>query len=129
MTILEVIVAGVLVAGMMGICLKMLSVAAAQHHARQCRQTALGEVDNVMERLSVLGFDELTPERVGEVRLSEAAKARLEAAELSIEIAAAPEEPTEQPPSKRIAVSLRWQDRGGRMVKPVRLVAWKYRER
>jgi hypothetical protein len=34
--------------------------------------------------------------------------------------------PAGQPGTKRIAVSIRWQDRTGEFLPPVRLVAWRY---
>jgi len=122
MTILEVIVAGTLVAAMAGLCLQMLSVAVAQRRAREDRQAALHEADNLMERIAAEPFEELTKERAGQWQLSEAVKARLTSAELSVEI----DTPPDDPRAKRIAVSVGWQDRAGQTVKPVRVVAWRY---
>ena len=56
------------------------------------------------------------------IQLSEEARRSLPGGELEIDLATSPDEPD----AKRIALLLRWQDRTGEFVRPVRLVAWKY---
>jgi len=123
MTMLELLLAGVLLGVLMTVCLQMLSAAAAQRRAADDRQTAVREAANLMERLSTVSFDALTPEGVGQVQLSDVARRALPGGELEVQLSS----PPEQPGAKRIVVLLRWQDRTGRFVRPVRLVAWRYR--
>ena len=122
MTVLELLFAGALLAVLMTVCLQMLSAAAGQRRAAEDRQTAIREAANLMERLSTVAWDDLTPEAVGDVQLSDEARRALPGGELEIQLSS----PAEQPEAKRIVVLLRWQDRAGRFVRPVRLVAWRY---
>jgi len=123
MTVLELLVAGAALATLMAVCLQMLSAAAAQRRAAEDRQTAIREAANLMERLGTVPFDRLTPGGVGAVRLSGEARRGLPGGELEIQLSS----PPGQPDAKRIVVLLRWQDRTGRFLRPVRLVAWRYR--
>jgi len=122
MTILELLVAGAALATLMAVCLQMLSAAAAQRRATEDRQAAIREAANLMERLGTVPFDRLTPEGVGTVQLSGEARRALPDAELQIQLSS----PPGQPEAKRIVVLLRWRDRTGRFLRPVRLVAWRY---
>jgi type II secretory pathway pseudopilin PulG len=123
MTMLELLFAGALLAALATVCLQMLSAAAAQRRAADDRQRAILEAANLMERLSTVSFEKLTPEGVGQVQLSEEARRALPGGELEIQLTSAPEEPE----AKRIILLLRWQDHTGQFVRPVWLVAWRYR--
>lgn len=123
MTVVELLFAGALLATLMAVCLEMLSAAAAQRRATEDRQTAIREAANLMERLGTVPFDRLTPEGVGAVQLSGEARRALPDGELQIQLSS----PSGEPDAKRIVVLLRWQDRTGRFLRPVRLVAWRYR--
>ena len=123
MTMLELLFAGVLLGVLMTVCLQMLSAAAAQRRATDDRQTAIREAANLMERLSTVSFDKLTPEGLGDLKLSDEARRALPGGELQVQLSS----PPEQPGAKRIVVLLRWQDHTGQFVRPVRLVAWRYR--
>jgi hypothetical protein len=120
-TILETIVAGVLLAATMSVCLQLLGAHAAQQQAIQRRQAAVREAANVMERAAAVPFRELTPQRLAEIQLSPEASATLPDGELTIELAVVPEDPG----ARRITVSIRWQDRNGEWLKPVQLTAWR----
>jgi len=120
--LLEVIVAGVLVAAVMSICLRMLHATAAAHRAAERRQTAVWEAANVMERLGALSWDELTEQRAAEMQLSQEVRRQLPGGELQIELADTPAEPQ----ARLVVVLVRWQDRSGRFVRPVQLAAFRY---
>ncbi len=122
-TLLEVTVAAAMLMGMMAVCLQMFGAVAAQNRAAEIRQTAVREAANAMERLRAVSWDELTAKNLQNVRLSEEASRALPGGELRIESTV----PTDESDAKRIAVSVRWQDRTGRFMQPVRLVAWRYR--
>jgi Tfp pilus assembly protein PilV len=121
--LLEVIVSSVLLAALTMVCLKYFLVAAAQRQSTDQRLTAMREAENIMERLSVRPWSELTPETLSKQSLSPEIQRFMPDAELKIDIA---DEET-KPPAKRITVSIRWQDQNGQWTEPVRLVAWSYR--
>lgn len=123
MTLLETIVAAAMLTGMMTVCLQMLSVVAAQHRATETRQLAIREAANVMERLSAMPWDELTTETLEAEKLSESASRRLTGAELTIDVT----ESSDPLDEKRIALSIRWKDRAGQFIRPVKLTAWRVR--
>lgn len=81
---------------------------------------ATQELYNQLELLTVRPWSELTPELVGQARLSSPAAASLPNGELRIEMQA-----VEVPrPGKRLSAELRWQDRGQAWRPPLRLTAW-----
>ncbi len=122
MTMLEILCAGAMLGALLVVCLQLFSAAAGQRRAAQQRQAAIREAANVMERLDGLSFDRLTPEGVGRVQLCDEARQALPGAELEIQLST----PAGEPEARRITVLLRWQDRTGRPLRPVRLVAWRY---
>lgn len=122
-TILETIVAGVLLAATMSVCLQLLGAHAAQQRTAQQRQTAMREAANAMERAAAVPFRELTPQRLAEIQLSPEASTALPDGELTVELAPVPDDSA----ARRVTVSIRWQDRNGEWVKPVQLTAWRTR--
>ena len=123
MGLLETIVAAAMLTGIMTVCLQMLSVVAAQHRVTETRQMAIREAANTMERLSVMPWDELTTETLVEEKLSQSADQRMTGGELTINVT----ESADPFDAKRIALSIRWKDRAGRFVRPVKLTAWRAR--
>jgi Tfp pilus assembly protein PilE len=119
----EMIVAAVLLMALTMLCVKYFSVTATQRKALDQRQTALLEAANIMERLSVRPWDELTSEKLAEISLSPDLKSALPEGELKIDLV----DENTKPTAKRITVTIRWQDRSGQWTQPVRLVAWRYR--
>ncbi|MBU4273499.1 MAG: hypothetical protein KKA28_16690 [Planctomycetes bacterium] len=124
MTILELVVAGALLGTLLVVCLKMIGAVADWRRESDRRQLALFEAANLMERVADRPWDELTPEAVAAVRLPDNIRERLPGAELKIEVSDSP--PERKPPSKRIAVSIRWRDRAGRMLPPVSIATWRF---
>ncbi len=123
-TMLEMVVAAALLGTLLIVTLKMLGAVADWRRDADRRQLAVIEAANVMEWLSARPWDELTPEAVADVRLPESVTRQLPGAELKIEVVDSPA--GEKPPAKRIAVSIRWRDRAGRMVQPVAVTMWRY---
>ena len=122
-TILETIVAGVLLAATMTVCLQILGAHAAQQRAMRQRETAVREAANVMERTAAVHVGELTPEHLAEFQLAPEAAAALPEGELSVAVA----DVAGDVAARRITVSIRWQDRNGDWVNPVQLTAWRTR--
>jgi len=128
MTLLETVVAAAMLTGVMTVCLQMLSVVAAQHRVIETQETAIREAANLMERLSVVPWDELTTENLQDTTLSEPASRRLTGAELIIDVTDSPITESSAPiDAKRITLSIRWKDRTGQFVRPVQLTAWRTR--
>ena len=85
-------------------------------------RSANQEVANVMERVMVLPWDELTTETTARFELPDESAVGLDDPQLSITVTDA-----EGPPSsKTIEVALAWRDQADRLVDPVRLVAWRH---
>jgi len=122
-TILEVTVAGVLLVAMMTVCLEFLQAAAAQRRAIRQRQTAIQEAANVMERLSARPWEELSPQGVAGLELSQAARSLLPDGKLAVEVIS----PADEPGAKQIVVAVGWEDDSGGSAWPIRLTAWRYR--
>jgi hypothetical protein len=125
MTVLELVVAGSLLAALLVVCLQMLSATSQQRRTVDQRQLAILEVENEMERLVARPWAELTPQAVVPPQLPPAVRSRLPGAEWSIEAVPSPADPL----AKRITVSLRWQDYAGQFMKPVKIVTWRWKER
>jgi len=123
MTLLELAVAGALLGTLLVVCLQLLQASAAQRRSADQRQLALIEVGNVLERLAARPWAELTPKSVANEKPSAWLGNRLRDAELKIEVTT----PAGDPDAKRIAVSLRWQDRNGRYLPPVGIATWRWK--
>ncbi|MCC6125246.1 MAG: hypothetical protein IT426_09810 [Pirellulales bacterium] len=122
--LMETAVACVLLVALAGVCLKSFAAAAAQRLAIDQRQIALREAANLLEKLTAMPWDEI--DKAADAAFAETARKtlpkELEDGEIKVEVAAAAGEPA----AKRIAVSLRWQDKNNQWVQPVRLTAWRY---
>jgi hypothetical protein len=121
--LLEMFVSCALLGVLLVICLEMVAAMAAQRRTADQRQMAVIEVGNVMERLAARGFDDLTPRTVAAERLPAAVAEKLPGAELKVEVSNGSADPA----AKRIVVALRWKDRAGVLLPPVRLVTWKWK--
>ena len=122
-SIVEMIVASVLLAAVMAASVQMLVVSSAGRRALQRRQVALQEASNLMEHLAARPWDDLTPQAVAAVQPSQWARQALSQPSVEIEIVASPDDPA----AKRIAVTLDWQQGSGRQRPRVQLVSWRYR--
>jgi prepilin-type N-terminal cleavage/methylation domain-containing protein len=122
-TLLECMVAGVLLGATALLCLQTIAATTAARRAEGRRQTALLEASNLMERLAARPWAELTTEGAKDVTLGEEAKQTLPGAQLDVRV----DDETPEPAAKRITVSITYDGPGGEPVRPARLVAWRYR--
>ena len=122
-TLLEISAAGILLVVMLTICLQFFRATAAQRRAIQDRRTAIREADNVMERVCARPWQELTPEGVASVQLSEEVQQVLPGGQLEIEVT----QLNDEPDGKRVTVLLHWPAGSNQPDRSVRLVAWRYR--
>jgi len=122
LTLLEVTVTSLLLAVLFAVSMRMVGATAARRRAAEDRRAAMREAANVMERLAVRPWNELTPEAVADLRLSNEAANALRGATLKIDVTDQPGEPQ----GKRIVVEVHWRDSAGKSLPPRRLTAWRY---
>jgi len=121
--LVEVIVAAAIILVLMSVCLELLTAMASQRRALDGRQTAIRQAANVIERVSARPWSELTDEHLRQMQQAEQSLLGAAGARLEIQLAQMPNEPD----AKRITVLVEVEDSSGRPVRPVRLVAWRYR--
>jgi hypothetical protein len=102
---------------------QLSGVASAEQRALRQRQAAMNEAANVLERLSIRPWNELTDKGLGELPLSAAARQSVAEGRLEVHVT----QPAGDSGAKRISVQIRWPDRDGRPERTVRLTAWRYR--
>ena len=121
-TLLEVVIAGTLLAAVLIVSARMVWSMARQREAILDRQTALAEAGNVMERLFSRPWDELSDEALKELRPSDDFQQALPGGKLSIELSTLPQVPA----AKRILVKVSWIRGPQQPDRSVQLVALKY---
>jgi len=119
--IIELAVASVLLMVMMSISIELLATAVTQRRAAADQQLATQEAANLMERLAAMPFTDLQSEKVRDLPLSpEGKQLRGVKSDVTITNVDGP------PAAAQVVVSIRWEDRDGQLLAPVRLVAWRY---
>ena len=94
----------------------------ARVRTRAIGQLAVLEVENVMEHMAVLPWSVLKA-GMAAPQLSPSARNNLPGAELKVEVT----NPAAEPGAKQIVVSLRWQDRAGQFVSPIKIATWRWK--
>lgn len=122
-TLVELMVSGILLGTVMMVTVPTLGWIAKERRAAQRRQEAIAEVANLMERVTVTSWEQITPQGLGQIKLSEDSARQLPGAVLKLDVVSNPSDPN----SKQIVIDLRWKNRTGRIGAPVRLSAWVYR--
>ena len=121
---MEIMAAAALLAVAAGVGLQMVVVTASAQKKVQMRSMATHEVANLMERVMAIADDELTPESVNQIEISQEAKAALPEAKLAIRLDKTDGERLE---AVRVTIELTWQSRAGEPATPTRLLAWRFR--
>ncbi|MCA9016172.1 MAG: prepilin-type N-terminal cleavage/methylation domain-containing protein [Planctomycetaceae bacterium] len=119
-TLVEMMVSGVLLMTVTMIVVPAIYWVHRERRQTEYRQIAIVEVENMMERVVALPFNEITQAKVDKFVLPESALRQLPNADLSIEIS----EPGDLPLMKKIQIQLGWNDHHGISVVPVRLTSW-----
>jgi hypothetical protein len=99
---------------------QLIAVVAKQRREVAQSQLATQEVANVMERVIVMPWDELTTEAAAQFDISHESATTLDDPQLSISISNF----NDSLPTKQIEITLSWRDLANRRVEQVRLVAW-----
>jgi len=119
-SLLEMAVAGVLMAILLSLCLKMLSATAIERQSVEKRLLAMQEAANLIERIAALPSNELTPERLALLQQTSAAPQILPGgvAQVSLES----DQPDAQ--ARQVRVEIRWGIRPEDAEAPVSLSYW-----
>ncbi len=104
----------------MGVTVQVLGLVAAERRAVERRAWAIEEVQNVLERLSVLPADQLTPEAIAALKLGERTEQALPGGKLDVTV----HDGAGEHAATRLTVAIRWRDRSGALVAPVLLTTW-----
>lgn len=124
-TLLEVVAASIVLGALMVATLQMLAWQNVQRRVLDTRQVALAEASRILDRLTWESWDRLTPERVQLESFSAKAASSFNSAALKITLTESNEG---QLQAKRLQVEISWP-RAQAGLRPVRLVAWRYRQR
>jgi Tfp pilus assembly protein PilV len=126
-TLIETLVAGIILATAFTVAARMLIAASAQRKAMDLRQIALIEAGNVMERLAAEPWPKLDAAEFGTWKLCPQAARALPRAKLEIQIKSMPGKPAaKEPAAKRVTVIVSYGGDDNRPAREVRLVAWRY---
>jgi hypothetical protein len=121
--LLEVVIAGILLATVAATALPALSWVLRERKATHRQQDAIQEVHNQLERITALPWNEITDENLAAMRPSDDVGRQLPGAELRIAVAA----DAGQPGGKRVTVALTWAQGRERPEASVSATAWVYR--
>lgn len=116
---IELLMAAILLSTIFAIAVPVLRVALVTNRQNDRQNEALMTASNVLERLTLKPWDEITSETAADIELPEAIARQLPEAELQVQV-----EPDGD--AKRISVRLSWQGTGGKRMSPVRLSTWVY---
>jgi len=121
--LLELVISGALLGVVVSATIPTLAWIARERQFSRQRQAAQLEVGNLMERLTSLEWNELTPARGAQAELSPSLREQIPDAKLTVAVT-----DDSAAKSRRILIELRWEIVPGRPAPPVRLVSWVYEE-
>jgi hypothetical protein len=122
--LLELVICGIILGAVVSSIVPALVWLSRERQNGRQQQAALLEVGNLMERLTVLDWDELTPRRAAEFEQAHDLQSQFPAARLKVTVAVADADPK----AKQILVELQWEFAPSRPAPPVRLAAWVYQK-
>jgi hypothetical protein len=111
-----------LVAVLLTLCVQLLSITALARRDSERRAIALQQAANLIERVSVMPFDEITPDSLNDIKLPAEVDSILPGGAVTWFI----EEEPGDVPAKRVRVEIAWAGGGGRAEAPARLTYWVY---
>lgn len=126
-TIAETAVAVVILGVILGVGLQVMSAAAKAEARLHRRQLAIQEVQNQLERLELVGWDDLNDDVGKSLALSEAAQGQLREARIVVSVHESEKSET-LPEAKQIVVTLTWQEPEEDSPSRVRLTTWRFFE-
>jgi hypothetical protein len=118
-------VAMLIVAAVLVSITQVLAMAASQRRNATRRTVATREVGNLMEDVMSRPWEEVTTQRLADIPLSEACRYHMPDAQLHVEVT----DEDESEAGRRIEIRIDWPNDASQRGVPVRLVAWKYRNK
>ena len=101
---------------------QVLAMAASQRRSSMQRTMATREVGNLMEDLMSRPWEDLTPEQLADIPLSESCRRHMPEAKLQIDVT----DEDDSEAGRRIDIQLDWPNAAAQRGVPVRLVAWRF---
>lgn len=124
MTLVELCAACSLLAVAIPLTVAALGAVAQQRRGLELRQRAIETADNLLERMTSERWEDLSSDRLAEVKELAQTDSGLPDAELKIALV----EQSGPPVSKRIEVELSWRPGAARVRQQVQLSGWVFRE-
>jgi type II secretory pathway pseudopilin PulG len=121
--LLELVISGIVLGMAMSAAIPTLGWIARERQLTRQRQAAILEVGNLMERITLVDWNELTSRRASSFEISE--RLRDELVDSDLKVTVAPDDSDEG--SKHVLIELNWDVVPGRPAPPVRLAAWVHR--
>jgi len=121
--LLELLISGAVLGVVVGAAIPTLAWISRERQYSRQRQAAQLEVGNLMERLTALEWNELTPERGAQAGLSPSLREQVPDAKLTVAVT-----DDSQAGARRVFIELEWEVVPGRPAPPVRLVSWVYEQ-
>jgi hypothetical protein len=123
--LIELLVCGALLGVVLTTAIPTLRWILHQRRFIQQREAAVLEVDNLLERLTSVGWNDLTTDRAAQFQLAPTVAAQLPGSRLEIKV----DTDADDPRAKRVHVELTWETTRGQPAPPVRLTTWVYSRR
>ena len=124
-TLLEVTITMTLLGAALAMFVPLLSRVNAVRRASAARRAALQEAHNILERFSARDWGDVNQKTADTERLSREAGQSLHEPQLKLTVT----DVAGSPPGKRVAVEIRWKNREGDYVAPVRLATFLFKEK
>src|SRR5262245_51696103 len=121
-SVLEMSLALLIVTFAIGGLLQILTLAAGHRRTTEVRRLAVQVLANQAEQISLLAWDQLTPEKLAERKASDALLEAAPSARLKVTVA----EETGPPVAKHVHLEVSWNSPDGDAVEPVRLTIWRH---
>jgi hypothetical protein len=99
------------------------------HQRRETERTRIAarEVANLMERVMILPWEQVTPDHLSRLQISDETQRRLASAELRIFVdEGAGDDHPQGLRQREVRIVLTWRDAAGLRVQPVELSAWRF---
>ncbi len=124
LTLVELCATCALLAVAIPLTVAALGAAAKQRRGIEMRQQAIEAADNLLERLTAEPWDQLSNDRLTEIKDALSDEQLPSGGELQLELV----EHSGPPAAKRVDVELSWQPSAARVRQRVRLSGWVFRE-
>jgi hypothetical protein len=122
MTMFELTVALFILTTAMLAIVHLMGAAAMQRRFVDQRRVALQEVANQAERVALLSWDDLVPEKLTAWKPATDLTKALPLAKCEAEVT----DETDGPPARRIRLSVIWTDAAGQEVEPATVTMWRF---